>query len=94
MRQCGPPAWWSAISVRPPYLIFVRVCGRVVLLGRSSASKDIELLVPRHEIAVLRRTQPKPRWDWADRAVLTALIRLLPEVLRAHRLVTPGTVLR
>ncbi|EFC79509.1 integrase core domain-containing protein [Parafrankia sp. EUN1f] len=43
----------------------------------------------RHEVAVLRRTQPKPRWDWADRAVLAALIRLLP-----HRPVTPGTVLR
>ncbi|SNQ45343.1 Integrase catalytic region [Frankia canadensis] len=80
--------------VRLLYLIFVRVCGWLVLLGRSSASKDIELLVLRHEVAVLRRTQPKPRWDWADRAVLAALIRLLPRALRAHRLVTPGTVLR
>ncbi|WP_083390721.1 integrase [Parafrankia soli] len=68
--------------------------GWLVLLGRSSASKDLELLVLRHEVAVLRRTQPKPRWDWADRAVLTTLIRLLPRALRAHRLVTPGTVLR
>ncbi|MCM3884562.1 integrase core domain-containing protein [Frankia sp. R82] len=82
------------MSIRPLYLIFVRVCGWLVLLGRSSASKDIELLVLRHEVAVLRRTQPKPRWDWADRAVLAALIRLLPRTLRAHRLVTPGTVLR
>ncbi|ABD12057.1 integrase [Frankia sp. CcI156] len=80
--------------VRLLYLIFVRVCGWLVILGRSSASKDIELLVLRHEVAVLRRTQPKPRWDWADRAVLAALIRLLPRALRAHRLVTPGTVLR
>ncbi|WP_261566358.1 integrase core domain-containing protein [Frankia gtarii] len=82
------------MSVRLLYLIFVRVRGWLVLLGRSSASKDIELLVLRHEVAVLRRTQPKPRWDWADRAVLAALIRLLPTTLRAHRLVTPGTVLR
>ncbi|CAI7975054.1 conserved hypothetical protein [Frankia sp. Hr75.2] len=82
------------MSIRLLYLIFVRVCGWLVLLGRSSASKDIELLVLRHEVAVLRRTQPKPRWDWADRAVLAALIRLLPRALRAHRLVTPGTVLR
>jgi hypothetical protein len=78
--------------LRPLYLIFVRVCGWLVLLGRPSASKDVELLVLRHEVAVLRRTHPRPRLDWADRAVLAALIRLAR--LRTHRLVTPGTVLR
>ncbi|CAO5157846.1 hypothetical protein FAIPA1_10210 [Frankia sp. AiPs1] len=62
------------MSIRLLYLIFVRVCGWLVLLGRSSASRDIELLVLRHEVAVLRRTRPKPRWDWADRGVLAALI--------------------
>jgi transposase len=76
------------------YLIFVRLCGWLVLLARSSASKDAELLVLRHEVAVLRRTHPRARVDWADRAVLAALIRLLPGRLQAHRLVTPGTVLR
>ena len=82
------------MSLRLIYLIFIRVCGWPILLGRSSASKNAELLVLRHEVAVLRRTQPRPRLDWADRAVLTALIRLLPARLRTHRLITPGTVLR
>jgi hypothetical protein len=82
------------VSVRLLYLIFVRLCGWLILLGRSSASKDAELLVLRHEVAVLRRTSPPPRLDWADRAILAALIRLLPPRLRAHRLITPGTVLR
>ena len=74
------------MSLRLLYLILVRLCGLLVLLGRSSASKNAELLVLRHEVAVLRRTNPRPRLDWADRAVLATLIRLLPARLRMHRL--------
>jgi len=76
------------------YLIFVRLTGWMVLLTRSSATKDAELLVLRQEVAVLRRQNPKPKLDWADRAVLAALARLLPRPLRMGRLVTPGTLLR
>jgi putative transposase len=82
------------VSLRLLYLIFSRLLGSLTLLCRATASKDIELLVLRHEVAVLRRTNPKPRLDWADRALFAALIRHLPAALRGHRLVSPATVLR
>jgi putative transposase len=82
------------MPIRLLYLMFAPICAWLVQLGQSTASKDIELLVLRHEVGVLRRAHPRPRLEWADRAVLAALIRLLPRSLRTHRLVTPGTVLR
>jgi putative transposase len=82
------------MSLRLLYLVFCRVAGWLALLARTSAAKDVEILVLRHENAVLRRQNPTPRLDWADRAMLAALIRLLPRALKIHRLVTPATVLR
>ena len=75
------------------YLLMVRVFGWVVLLARSDASKDVEILVLRHEVAVLRRQVSGPKPGWADRAVIAAMTRLLPRCLRPHRIVTPGTLL-
>jgi putative transposase len=70
-----------------------RIFGWLVLLGRSQASKDAEIMLLRHEIIVLRRQVARPKPNWADRAVLAALARLLPTALRCGRLVTPGPLL-
>jgi hypothetical protein len=84
----------SDVSSRLLYSIFQQVLGLVLLLGRTSATKDVELLVLRHEVAVLRRTKPRPRLEWADIAVYAALVRRLPRARRRHCLVTPDTILR
>jgi putative transposase len=81
------------VSLSLLYLIMIRVFGWLALLGRGQAYKDAEIMVLRHEVAVLRRQVTRPKPDWADRAILAALARQLPAVLRAHRLVTPGTLL-
>jgi putative transposase len=81
------------VLFRLVYLFMVRLFSWLALLARSDAAKDAEILVLRHEVAVLRRQVAHPKPDWADRALIAALTRLLPKRLRLHRIVTPGTLL-
>jgi putative transposase len=83
-----------AVLVRLIYRSLTALLSWLALSARSSASKNAEILILRHEVAVLRRGNPKPKIDWTDRAMLAALARILPKALRAHRIVTPATPLR
>ena len=82
------------MALRLLYLIFCQITSWLGLLARKQASKNAEILVLRHEVAVLRRQVARPRPTWPDRAVLAALTRLLPTQRRRHRFVTPETLLR
>jgi putative transposase len=84
----------AAVAFGLAYLILVRLLSWLVLLARSDTAKDAEILTLRHEVAVLQRTNPRPALTWLDRAVLSALSRLLPTPLRRLRLVSPRTLLR
>ena len=76
------------------YLTLCRSVQLLVLLVRGDASKDLEILVLRHQLAVLRRQIPRPRLEPADRAVLAAVSRLIPRARWSCYLVKPETLLR
>jgi putative transposase len=80
---------WSFV-----YLALRRSLELVLLCFRSAEAKEIEILVLRHELAVLRRQHPRPRLQPKDRALLAALSRLLPRLRWSVFLVRPETLLR
>jgi putative transposase len=97
VRSPAVPSWvrddqdlWRCVW----YLVFTRLLGWLALLTRSEAAKDAEILVLRHQVAVLQRTTKRPRLSWADRAVISALVRVLPNRRRLTLIVSPRTVLR
>jgi putative transposase len=67
------------VRVRLRYLLLRQLVGWLGLLAWSSASKNAEILVLRHEVAVLRRQVSRPRLSWADRAVFAALTGCCPK---------------
>jgi putative transposase len=85
-----------SVSLRFAYLVILRVFGWLALLARSDRAKDAEILILRHQVAVLQRQVKSPRLSWADRGILAALARLLPasHLRQLHLIVSPRTLLR
>jgi putative transposase len=79
---------------RLAYLTLCRSIQVLALLARGDAAKDLEILVLRHQLIVLRRHVPRPRLEPADRALLAAVSRVLPRDFWSCFLVTPETLLR
>jgi putative transposase len=76
------------------YLTLCRSIQLLALLARGDAAKDLEILVLRQQLTVLRRQVPRPRFEPADRALLAAISRMLPRSGRSCFMVKPKTLLR
>jgi hypothetical protein len=76
------------------YLLVARVFEWLMLCSRSEAAKEADILVPRHQLAVLQRQVARPHLTWADRAFLSALVRWVPNWRRLPLIVSPRTILR
>jgi len=81
------------VAVKLIHQLILKVFAWLALLAGNDAANQAEILALRHEVEILRRQVEKPKPSWTDRAVLAALARLLPREPRAHRIVTPATLL-
>src|ERR1700730_807692 len=84
----------EVVLVSVVYIVVCRLLALLVLFARGDASKDLEILVLRHELSVLRRQAPRPAFTSCDRLVLSAFIRVLPRRSCRVFLVRPETLLR
>src|SRR5829696_5780085 len=83
-----------SVALRLIYQMLSTLLGWIVVRARSETSKEIEILVLRHQLTLLQRRTPRPPLNWSDRALIAALIRLLPTPRRLGLLVAPATILR
>jgi hypothetical protein len=82
------------VALRLICQMFSKPLGRIVLRARSDTSKEIEILVMRHQLAVLQRHTPRPRMSWTDRGPDRRPHPTAPRPRRLGLLVTPATILR
>src|SRR6266566_5273119 len=96
-RSCAPPVMITSMCLRFVFLLITRVASWLRLSRREEAWKTAEILILRHQLAVLQRRQPRrPKLNWADRAVFAALFGVIPKARRQGLglLVTPDTIVR